>query len=77
MQQTHSRTLKSIDPYLHFDQRYNTLRNHLHDKELAELHKFINEHLSVNTGSSMSPEDKERVNESSFRFHENNHSSQS
>ena len=65
MQQTNSRTLKSIDPYLHFDQRYNTLRNVLHDKELAELHKFINEYLSTNSGSSMSPEDKERAKESS------------
>lgn len=77
MQQTNSHTLKSIDPYLHYDQRYNTLRNRLHDEELAELHKFINEQLSVKTGLSKSREDKERVHESSFGHHENNYSSQS
>ena len=49
-----------IDPYLHFDLTYFSLRNSLPKDDLNLLHLYIKQHLEKIIGSSDSPEDKVR-----------------
>ena len=60
-QKNFHQTLISVDPYLHFDLRYYTLRNFLSENDLDALQKYIDEYLLSNLKSTKLPEEKENV----------------
>ena len=59
-QQNIHQKLISIDPYLHFDLHYYTLRDCLSVDDLEALHKYTDNYLLTNLTSTKLPEEKEK-----------------